>query len=81
MQIKEKANSNVDLKIYDEKIDPGAADFISGLSREKLDKVGKQITVGQLIEKQIIIMTISKAMIMYIGITYKINRPTPDYIY
>ena len=35
MQIKEKANSNVDLKIYDEKIEPGAVDFTSGFSREK----------------------------------------------
>ena len=36
--------------------------------------MGKQITVGQLIEEQII-MTISKAMITYIGITSKISRP------
>jgi len=36
--------------------------------------VGKLITVGQLIEEKIIMM-ISKAMIMYIGITSKISRP------
>src|SRR3989337_2264918 len=42
--------------------------------------MGRQITVGQLIEKQII-MTISKAMIMYIGITSKTSRPTPACIY
>ena len=29
-----KANSNIDLKIYDEKIDPGAVDFPSGFPRE-----------------------------------------------
>ena len=34
MQIK-KANSDVDLKVYDEKIDLGALDFTSGFSREK----------------------------------------------
>ena len=32
MQIKEKANSNVDMKIYDEKRDPRAVDFTSGFS-------------------------------------------------
>ena len=42
--------------------------------------VGKQIIGGQLIEKQII-MKISKAMIMYVGITSKISRPTPAYIF
>ena len=35
MQIKKKANTNVDLKIYDGKIDPGAVGFTSGFSREK----------------------------------------------
>ena len=34
MQINKKTNSNIDLKIYDEKIDPGAIDFTSGFSRE-----------------------------------------------
>ena len=33
MKIK-KANSNIDLKIYDKKVDPGAVDFTSGFSRE-----------------------------------------------
>ena len=35
MKIKEKANRNADLKIYDEKIDPGTVGFTSGFSREK----------------------------------------------
>ena len=34
MQINKKANSNIDLKIYNEKIDPGAVDFTSGFSQE-----------------------------------------------
>ena len=34
MQIKKKANSNIDLQIYDGKIDPGAVDFTSGFSQE-----------------------------------------------
>ena len=34
MQIKAEANSNIDLKVYDEKIDPEGIDFISGFSRE-----------------------------------------------
>ena len=42
--------------------------------------VGKQITVGQLIEEQII-MTISKEMIIYIGITSMISRPKRFCIY
>ena len=62
MQINKKGNSNIDPKIYYRKIDPGAVDFTSGFSREKQHTVGKQITVGQLIEDQII-MTVSKAMI------------------
>ena len=62
------------------RIDPGAIGFTSGFSREKLHSVGEQITVGQLIEKQII-MKISKAMIMYIGITSKIRTPTLACIY
>ena len=32
MQINKKANSNIDLKIYDEKIDPGGVDFTNGFS-------------------------------------------------
>ena len=62
-----------DLKTISQKIDPGAIDFTSGFSREK-HTVGKQITVEQLIVDQII-MTISKAMIMYIGITFEKSRP------
>ena len=42
--------------------------------------VGEQITVEQLIEKRKV-MTISKAMIMHIGITSVSSRPTPAYIY
>ena len=42
--------------------------------------VGKQITVEQLIKKRIVVK-ISKAMIMYIGITSKISRPTLACIY
>ena len=49
-------NSNIDLKIYDEKIYSGAVDFTSGFSLEKYHAEGKQITVGQLIELQIIMM-------------------------
>ena len=45
-------------QIY-EKEDPGAVDFTSGFSRERWQTVGKQITVGQLIELQIN-MTISR---------------------
>ena len=42
--------------------------------------MGTQITVGQLIEKRIIMM-ISKEMVMYIGIMSKISRSTPVCIY
>ena len=42
--------------------------------------MGKQNTIGQLIEKQII-MTISKEMIMYIGIMSETSRPTPACTY
>ena len=34
MQIKEKTNSKIDLKVYDGKIDPGVVDFTIGFSRE-----------------------------------------------
>ena len=54
--------------------------FHQRLLSRKQHTAGKQITLGQLIEKQII-MTISKAMIMYIGITSKISRPTLACIY
>ena len=59
---------------------PGGHSFHQRLLSRKQHTVGKQITVGQLIEKQIII-TISKAMIMYIGITSETSRPTPACIY
>ena len=42
--------------------------------------VGEQISVEQLIEKRKV-MTISKAMIMNIGITSVSSRLTPAYIY
>ena len=51
------------------RIDPGAIGFTSGFSQDSINiTVGEQITVEQLIEERII-MTISKAMIMNIGIT------------
>ena len=63
------------------RIDPAAIGFTSGFSQEhKYFTMGEQIAVEQLIEKRII-MTISKAMIMYIGITSDTSRPTPAYIY
>ena len=42
--------------------------------------MGEQITAEQLIEKRIV-MTISKAMIMNIGIMSMSSRPTPACIY
>ena len=49
------------------KIDLGAIGFTSGFSREhKYSTVGEQITIEQLIEKRKV-MTISKALIMHIG--------------
>ena len=63
------------------KIDPGAIGFTSGFSREnKYSTVGEQITVEQLTELSIV-MRISKAMIMHIGITSETSRPTPACIY
>ena len=50
------------------KVDPGAIVFTRGFSLETKHTVGKQITVGQLIEKRIV-MTLFMSMIMYIGIT------------
>ena len=62
-------------------IDLGAIGFTSGFSQEhKYSTVGKQITIGQLIEEKII-MTISKSMIMYIGITSKTSRSRRFCIY
>ena len=73
-QSKNKASDKV-MEIDMMRIDPGAIGFTSGFSQEhKYSTVGKQITVGKLIEEQLI-MTISKAMIVYIGITSKISRP------
>ena len=41
--------------LYDKKIDPGAIGFTSGFSQDSISiTVGEQITVEQLIEKQII---------------------------
>ena len=63
------------------KIDPGAICFTSGFSQEhKYSTVGEQITAEQLIEEHIV-MKLSKAMIMNIGITSVSSRPTPAYIY
>ena len=56
------------------KIDPGAIVLTRGFSVERTHMVGKQITVEKLIEKRIV-MTISKAMIMNIGITSVTSRP------
>ena len=63
------------------KIDLGAIGFTSGFSREhKYSTVGEQITAEQLIEKYKV-MTISKAMIMNIGITSVSSRPKRFCIY
>ena len=62
------------------KIHLGAIVFTRGFSLETKHMVGKQITVEQLIEKRIV-MTISKAMIMYIGITSETSRNTPACVY
>ena len=62
------------------RIDPGAIVFTRGFTLERKHKVGKQITVEKLIEKRIV-MKLSKAMIMYIGMTSMTSRPTPACIY
>ena len=62
------------------KVDLGAIVFTRGFSLERTHTMGKQITVEQLIEKCIVMM-ISKAMIMNIGITFMTSRPTPACIY
>ena len=46
------------------KVNPGPIVFTGGFSLEQKHTVGKQITIGQLIEKQIVMM-IFKAIIMY----------------
>ena len=56
------------------KIDPVAIGFTRGFSLERKYTMGEQITVEQLILKRIV-MTISKAMIMNIGITSVTSRP------
>ena len=61
------------------KDDPGAIVFTRGFSLEDNIRWVNQLLL-ELIEK-LIIMTISKAMIMYIGIRSKISRPTPACIY
>ena len=55
------------------KIDPRAIVFTRGFFLERIHMVDKQITLEQLIEKHIG-MTISKAMIMNIGITSVSSR-------
>ena len=63
------------------KIDPGAIGFTSGFSQDRISiTVGERITVKQLIESRKV-MTISKAMIIHIGITSETSRPTPACIY
>ena len=69
------------LKAYMIKDRPGAIGFTSGFSQDSISiTVGEQITAEQLIEKRIV-MIISKAMIMSIGITFVSTRPTPASIY
>ena len=59
---------------------PEAIGFTSGLSQDSISiTVGEQITVEQLIEKQII-MRLSRHD-HYIGITSATSRPTPACIY
>ena len=59
---------------------PGAIVFSRGFSLERKYMLGKLITVEHLTEKRIV-MTISKAMIMNIGITSVTSRPPPARIY
>ena len=56
------------------KVDSGAIVFTRGFSLERMHTVGRQIIVEQLIEERKV-MTISKAMIMNIGITSVTSRP------
>ena len=46
MQINKKANSNIDLKIYDEKIDPGPIDLASVFSRENSIRWVNKLLLG-----------------------------------
>ena len=62
-------------------MDPGAIGFTSGFSQDSISiTVGEQITAEQLIEK-CIVMKISKAMIMNIGITSVSSRPKQFCLY
>ena len=58
----------------------GAIGFTRGFFLKENNTVGEQITVEQLIEERIV-MTISKAMIMNIGITSVSSRWTHACIY
>ena len=74
MKSKNKASIKV-IEIDMMRIDPGAIGFTSGFSQDSISiTVGEQITVEQLIEKRKV-MTISKAMIMNIGITSASSTP------
>ena len=44
--MKEKANVNADVKIYDEKIHPGAIDFTSDFSRENSIRRVNKLLLG-----------------------------------
>ena len=56
------------------KVDPGAIGFTRGFSLERTHTVGEQITFEQMIEERKVI-TVSKAMIMNIGITSLSSKP------
>ena len=60
--------------LYDRKIDLGVVVFSRDFSRENSIWWVNKLLLGP-IDRREIIMTISKAMIMYIGITSKISRP------
>ena len=44
--MKEKENNNADLKIYDEKVDPGVVDFTCGFSRENSIRWVNKLLLG-----------------------------------
>ena len=46
MQKNKKANSSIDLKVYYEKIDPGAVDFTSGFSWENSIRWVNKLLLG-----------------------------------
>ena len=62
------------------KIDPGPQVSLEASLLKENNTVGEQITVEQLIEKRKV-MTISKEMIMHIGITSVSSRPKQFCIY